>query len=204
MIEINLLEQKKPFKLPVVVGIDLATINYKMLLFTIIFSYAPGWFLYEDWQKEADIKNQQIIKMRNKERSLRKKVRSQNDIGKKLEAFNKQIETLKRRSAQVEKIIKKRTNPKRALERLSRDIPDDMWFRSLKINNSELEISGSSYDFKSISDFINKANSSIFFNRSLEVIDSSTGNMQAFGKNKRIENFKLKGLVQYSSGSSSL
>ena len=204
MIEINLLEQKKPFKLPVVMGIDLATINYKMIVLTLLLSKVPGWFLYEDWNKEINEKQQVVNQLRSKERKLRAKLKSQKDIEQKLEAFNKQIETLKNRSEQVEKIIRKRTNPKKALERLSRDIPKNMWFTSVEIKNQEINIKGSTYSFKSISDFINKANSSIFFNRSFEVVDSSTGVVEAFGKNYRIENFSLKGAVQYNTGSTSL
>ena len=83
MIEINLLEQKKPFKLPVVLGVDFAAINYKMLLLTFLFSYVPEWFLYEDWQKEINVKNQEVSVMRKKEKDLRSKLRSRKDIEKK-------------------------------------------------------------------------------------------------------------------------
>jgi len=204
MIKINLLEQKKPFKLPVVLGLDLATINYKMLILTFVLSYAPGWFLYDDWAEELSEKQAVVNDLRAKERRLNSKIKNQKDVEQKLEAFNNQIEILKSRSAQVEKIIRKRTNPKLALERLSRDIPSDMWFTNLEISNSEMNISGSTYSFKSISDFINKSNSSIFFNRSIEVIDSNTGVVEAFGKSHRVENFKLKGSVNYNSGNTAL
>ena len=128
----------------------------------------------------------------------------QRDVEAKLAAFNKQIEVLKNRSAQVEKIIRKRTNPKLALERIGRDIPKDMWFSLIEINNTDISIVGSTYTFKSISDFINKANKTIFFNRSMEVIDSSSGQLQSFGKQISVENFKLKGSINYSSGNSTL
>jgi hypothetical protein len=204
MIEINLLEQKKPFKLPVVMGIDLGQVNYKMLILTLLLSGVPDWFLYEDWSNEVNEKQEIVNALRAKERKLRKKIKDQKDIEQKLEAFNKQIDTLKKRSAQVEKIIRKRTNPKLALERISRDIPKDMWLSSVEIKNAQLNITGSTYSFKSISDFINKANSSIFFNRSIEVLDTSTGVVEAFGKNYRVENFTLKGSVQYGLGSNKL
>lgn len=204
MIKINLLEQKKPFKLPVVLGLDLATINYKMLLLTFCLSFAPAFFLYEDWENEVNEKEQIVNNLRAREKNLSSKIKDQKDIEAKLSAFNNQIEVLKSRSEQVEKIIRKRTNPKMALERLSRDIPEDMWFTNLEISNGDLNISGSTYSFKSISDFINKSNSSIFFNRSIEVIDSNTGVLEAFGRSHRVENFKLKGTVQYNSGNEKL
>ena len=204
MIEINLLEQKKPFKLPVILGLDLASINYKALLLTGVIYFLPEPLLYNDWDNDIQEKQQVVNGLRAKERALKKKIKGQKDIEKKLDAFNKQIEILKNRSAQVEKIIRRRTNPKLALERISRDLPKDMWFSTLEINESELLISGSTYSFKSIGDFINKSNASVFFNKSLEVTDSNTGVIEAFGKNYRIENFRLRGSVQYNAGSSSL
>ena len=185
-------------------GIDLGQVNYKMLILTLLLSGVPDWFLYEDWSNEVNEKQEIVNALRAKERKLRKKIKDQKDIEQKLEAFNKQIDTLKKRSAQVEKIIRKRTNPKLALERISRDIPKDMWLSSVEIKNAQLNITGSTYSFKSISDFINKANSSIFFNRSIEVMDTSTGVVEAFGKNYRVENFTLKGSVQYGLGSNKL
>lgn len=204
MIEINLLEQKKPFKLPVIMGLDLATINYKALILTGVLYYLPEPLLYNDWANEMQESQEIVTGLRVKERNLNKKIKDQKDVEKKLEAFNKQIEILKQRSAQVEKIIQKRTNPKLALERICRDIPNDMWFSALVIQGNELLIDGATYSFKSISDFINKSNSSVFFNKSLEVTDSNTGIIEAFGKNYRVENFKIRGIVQYSAGSSTL
>jgi len=204
MIKINLLEQKKPFKLPVVLGIDLASINYKMLFLTGILSFLPEYLLYGEWSSEIQERQNRVDQLRSQEKKLSKKIRSQRDIEQKLKAFNQQIETLKRRSRQVEKIIKRRTNPKMALERLSRDIPKNMWFTGVNVDSNNIEIKGSTYLFKSISSFINKANSSVYFNRSFEVVDSSTGIVESFGKNQKVENFKLKGKVQYSAGRISL
>ena len=52
MIEINLLEQKKQFKMPSVLGIDFSTINVKMLIFAILFSYIPEIFLKSYYESE--------------------------------------------------------------------------------------------------------------------------------------------------------
>ena len=185
-------------------GIDLATINYKMIILTVLLSYVPDWILYPDWNKELEEKKIEVTSLQKEENTLRKKITDQNDIQKKLDAYNKQIEVLKARSSQVEKIIDKRSNPKDSLERLGRDIPEDMWFNSLAINDSQIEILGSSYNFKSISDFITKVNSSIYYNKSLEVVDSKTGVMEYFGKTKRIESFKLKGTINFGKGNSNL
>ena len=204
MIEINLLEQKKPFKLPVTLGVDLATINYKMLILTFLLSYVPGWFLYSDWGAELQEEKAVISGLKAKERALRKKLTGQKDITAKLKAYNKQIEVLKKRSEQVESIIQKRSDIKSPLERLSRDIPNDMWFTGLTIEKNNITIEGSSYSFKSISSLVNKLNSSVFYNRSMEVVDSKTGVVRFFGKNYKIENFKLKGNVNLSSSKASL
>ena len=65
MIELNLLEKKKPLVLPVVLGIDLNKIDIKMLGIAIVIYYLPSIVissLYEE--KFADAENKlKIIKI---------------------------------------------------------------------------------------------------------------------------------------------
>ena len=75
MIEINLLEQKKPFKLPVILGLDLASINYKALLLTGVIYFLPEPLLYNDWGNEIQEKQQVVNSLRAKSALLRKKLK---------------------------------------------------------------------------------------------------------------------------------
>ena len=52
MIEVNLIEKKKVSKLPVVLGVDLNNLNFKMLVLAFIVYYAPDFYLTDQWQQE--------------------------------------------------------------------------------------------------------------------------------------------------------
>ena len=198
MIKINLLEQKKPFKLPTVLGADLSKVNLKAIIVAIVVSYMPSLIIYDDWVNAEKELDEKISKLREEGRALNKEVRANKDVEKKLTAFNKQVEDLKERSRRVEQIIQQKTNPKDALERLSRDIEDDMWFTKLVLTKeNDILIDGISYSFKSISNFLLKANESRFFGKTLEVVESKTLIETYRGKKRRVESFKIKGKIIY-------
>jgi hypothetical protein len=57
MIELNLLERKQPLQLPSIMGIDLNSLNFKMIGFSIFLYYVPEIFVashFADKVKEAE------------------------------------------------------------------------------------------------------------------------------------------------------
>ena len=73
MIKINLIEQKKPFKMPIILGVDLSTVNLRLILAAVIVSYLPGIFLYPDWDEKVVLVEKKIKTLNIKLRKVRRK-----------------------------------------------------------------------------------------------------------------------------------
>ncbi|MCO4792684.1 MAG: PilN domain-containing protein [Bacteriovoracaceae bacterium] len=196
MIEINLLRKKKGIELPVVLGIDLNQVNFKMLAVAWALTYTPKWFLKPELDKETKVVEVQLKDLQTKLRKLKKDVGNNSNVEEQLEAFNRQVQKLKKRSSQVEEIIQDKSNPRKLLERLARDIPQDMWFKDLVISNDrKIEINGASESYKSIGDFIISANDSQFFGKSLILTGSNTVTEKNADGEQRVEQFNIKGSI---------
>ena len=196
MIEINLLEQKKQFKMPSVLGIDFSTINVKMLIFAILFSYIPEIFLKSYYESE-NIKYDEEIKQQNTVlKALKKDLKGNEKIKEQLQAFNRQVDKLKKRSEQVDKIIKQKTNPKKILEKIARSVPGELWFTNLTIGEDKsFLIEGGANSYKSIGNFISVANNSVFFESSLVMAESKTETEKIGTRETRVETFSIKGKI---------
>ena len=196
MIEINLLEQKKPFKLPIVLGVDLALINYKLLFLAIVLSYAPDFTIVPIWNEEIANLNSQIGALNQELAKIQADIKGNEKIKQQLELFNAQVERLKERSEQVKKIIDTRTNPRKILERVARNIPDDMWLEEIGITaDKQVLITGMSTSIKDIGNFITSANESSFFGKSLTIQDTAPSDDPDY-PGKRVEKFKISGLIE--------
>jgi Tfp pilus assembly protein PilN len=196
MIEINLIQQKKPFRLPVVLGIDLAALNLKaVILVFILYKFSYG-YLTAEWQKQYKMEEVQVRKLSKQLANLKKETRGNESIKAMLDAFDKQVDSLKQRTAQVEKVINRKNNPKKLLERLARDVPEDVWFESIKIDkDNKISIDGRSASYKSIGSFITSANDSAFFGKTLGLLTSDTKTETLDDQQVRVENFKVEGKV---------
>lgn len=197
MIEINLLNKKKGIELPVVLGIDLNQVNWKMLAVAYALTYCPDWFLKPEFDKEIQVVDSEIQVLQKSLRKIKIDLGKNTNVEEQLNAFNRQVQKLKSRSSQVEKIIQDKTNPRKLLERLARDIPSDMWFKDIVITSTRtIEINGASESYKSIGDFIISANDSQFFNKSLILTGSNTQTEKLpDGSERRVEQFNIKGNV---------
>ena len=197
MIKINLIEQKKPFKMPVVLGIDLSTINLRLIIAAMVVSYMPGIFLYPDWEEEKVLKENKIKALNVRLRKIKRKIKKNSKAKLELEAFNLQVEKLKQRRSYVTQIVNLRSNPKKLLERLARNTPTDLWFEYLKIDSDKkITISGSAFSYKDIGDFIISANDSQFFGKTLSLTDSETKKEKIQGSLINLEKYKIEGQVQ--------
>ena len=196
MIEVNLLEEKKKMRLPVVMGIDLNEINIKAIVIVYVLGYFGEDFNKSHWAEKLDKSNKTIQKYQKQYSVLKKEIRGNEGIKAKLEAYNKQIGKLKEKSKKVEQILKLRTNPKKLLEKVARIIPNDLWLSSLKIDEKKkVKIEGNSTTYKSIGKFLVKANDTTYFGKSLGLLDSKTKEVTIDGEKTRVESFKIEGRV---------
>ncbi|CBW25066.1 putative pilus assembly protein [Halobacteriovorax marinus SJ] len=195
MIKINLLEQKKPFKMPVVLGIDLGDLNWKALIAVGILSYIPDFFVYPSWEEEMKNLQSQITVLQNNSRKLQRDLKKNSGVKERLAAFNKQVEKLQKRSVQVDLILKEKRNPNQIMEKIARKLPSDMWFSTFLIDEDKsITIKGGGIHYKSIGDFLSSVNSAGFFDQPLSLTESKTVEEGRNGE-YRVQIFTIKGRI---------
>ena len=196
MIELNLLEKKKPVVLPVVLGLDLNKIDIKKLGIAIVIYYLPSILvstLYEDKIADAE-KKLQIITTKNE--TSKAAIEKDNNVKYQVDAYKAQVIKLQSRSNQVDEILKNRTNPKKILEKIARSIPEDVWFTSLSINEKhELSIRGGSDTPRAIGEFITNINDSPYFGGNVTPVNQENKKEDLDGVLTSYESFELKGRV---------
>ena len=196
MLKINLLTQKKPFRLPVFLGIDLNQVNFKLVIIAYIIYQGSLSFLTAKWESDSQAIKSEVEKLEAQLRVLKKENQGNESVKAMLEAFAKQVENLNAKSAQVESVIKMRKNPMELLERLARGLPEDLWFNTLKIGaDDKILITGSSVSYKSIGQFLSSSNESKFFGKSLNLSNSETKEETFEEQKVRVEKFIIEGKV---------
>lgn len=196
MIEINLIARKKKKKSHNALG-PLAKLPWKSIIVALIILYAPQFWLYpfftgqvKEIQRIGDSDRKQL-------RRLTKKINQNKKVVKMLADFKKQIEILKTRRTQVEKILNQRTNPKLLLERLARNLPEDVWFEKLVIDaNRRITIDGKSASYRSIGEYLTSVNNSPFFGGKMSVVNPSTKEEMIGGQKIRLEKFQLSAMIE--------
>lgn len=197
MIELNLLEKKAPLRLPVVLGVDLNEMNFKMLGVAMFMYYVPEIFVRSHFDEQLKIEEETFQTIMAETRKVEAEIGKNTNVKSQLEAYNKQVEKLKARSSQVDEILKIRTNPKKILEKIARSIPEDLWFDQLRINEkSEVIITGGAETPRSIGEFITIINDSPFFGNSITPVkqENKQGNLD--GVQMSYEAFELKGKIK--------
>lgn len=196
MIELNLLEKKQPLKLPTVLGVDLNTVNLKLIGLALVIYYVPGMLFdsySQDKYSEVETALNDISAQNNK---LKNEIGKDTNVKSQLEAYKIQEGKLKNRSAQVDEILKNRTNPKKVLEKIARSIPEDLWFNEMLINEkNEITISGGSYSPRAIGEFITSVNDSPYFGGSITPAKQENKQDNLDGIQSNYEFFELKGKI---------
>lgn len=197
MIELNLLEKKQPFRLPVVLGVDLNEMNFKMLGVAMFIYYVPEIFVHSHFEDQLKLEDDTLQGIVSETKKIEVEIGKNTNVKSQLEAYNKQVEKLKARSAQVDEILKIRTNPKKILEKIARSIPEDLWFDQLKINEkSEMIVTGGAYSPRSIGEFITIINDSPFFGNSITPVKQENKQETLDGVPTNYEVFELKGKIK--------
>lgn len=196
MIELNLLEKKEPLKLPTVLGVDLNALNLKMIAVAMVIYYIPGIFLESSLNDKFVDAEAHLAALNSENNKIKAEIGKDTNIKSQLEAYKIQESKLRSRSAQVEEILKNRTNPKKILEKIARSIPEDLWFNELVINEkNEITISGASFSSRAIGEFISAVNDSPYFGGSITPSKQENKTDLIDGAQTTFEVFELKGKV---------
>lgn len=197
MIELNLLEKKQPIKVPVILGIDFNQLNFKMIIVALIIFYVPDIFIHNNFEEKFKEQESVLQNLKAETEKVNKEIGQKANVKSQLEAYNIQVEKLKSRSAQVDEILKIRTNPKKVLEKIARSIPEDLWFDQLKItDNKDISITGGAYSPRSIGEFITVINDSPFFGSSITPLKQENKQDNLDGTLTNFELFELKGKIK--------
>ncbi len=196
MIEINLVAKKETYKLPTVLGIELSDVPWvKLIISYFLYAHIPG-YVEGFFTQEREILENEVKVLGNANRKLASKLKQHKNVKLLLDAFGRQIKTLKDKSKYVDTIVKERTNPHVVLREIARSIPEDIWIDELVIGDKkDITIDGGGNSYKAIGDFIKEANKSPFFKSGLQLKETKTKKESLQGVEIRIESFRITGFV---------
>jgi Tfp pilus assembly protein PilN len=183
-------------------GFDLGLLNFKMIGLALVIFYVPE-ILISSYFEDKTVAEQAILdKIISENIAITKEISKDSNLKSQLLAYNGEVERLKNRSAQVDEILKFRTNPKKILELIARSAPEDLWFDLLKITDKNaIIINGGAYSSRSIGEFITVINSSTFFANSItptkqenkvEALDGVSTSYEAFELKGEIKNYDMR------------
>lgn len=203
MIELNLLERKAPLKLPIVLGVDLNTLNFKLLGLAFVVYYVPGIYYESEWDAEIAKTQEENQSLVVQEQQIQSELGDKGDIREQLDGYNKQVEKLKERSLQVDAILKERSNPRAVLEKIARSMSDEIWIDNLSLtSNKELLIIGGAYtpqgtaSYRVIGQFVNLLNDSPFFNGTVTISSQNQQESEIDGIKLMHDKFEVKAQVK--------
>ncbi|MBF0311793.1 MAG: PilN domain-containing protein [Oligoflexia bacterium] len=196
MIEVNLLGDKKSYKLPTLLGIDLSLLPIKGILIVYGFSFLLP-VLVDYYANKNKI-------LRNNVMALNEEIAKANEEGKKLDFLKEEVEKIETQEQRlneklnvVKKILKIKKNPLNIMLFIARKVNEDLWITSFAIENDILSISGESLSYKSVGDFINDLKNSIFFENGVVKLDESNTKVDELSS-RRVESFKISAkIVRY-------
>lgn len=200
MIKINLIGQRKKNKLPTVLGVDLNTLNYKLIIICYLLGFFGESFVKDSINTENQVAQAQIAELQEQFTKLQEEIKKFENTREELEGFNRQVERLRQRSAQVVAIINEKTNPKPMLTQISQYMPQDMWLNTLEVSSEgKITLKGGSDSYVSVGNFIMTANESPLFTN-LNLAGTTTEEVREGGVTRRVENYIVEGEVKTSLG----
>lgn len=177
-------------------GVDINKISRFGILLVVIVYYTPSLVFHPQWEQEINGLQSEIAALNTELSALVQEVRERSVIREKLESYKKEIARLEERTRQVQELLDKSSNPKRALEVVARSTPEKMWFDDIIIkNDSSIEIKGGAENFVVIREFLASANNSPFFGRSLILSSSTTQEEEIAGVKLRVERYQIDGKI---------
>ncbi len=114
-----------------------------------------------------------------------------------VQQFEQRKAQLQQRVTLIEQLRRDQTGPVHMLDQISRSLPPMLWLTDLKqqaANNGEVLIDGRTTTMTNLSDFVSNLESSGFFQRSIEIVSSTTEDTQAAAG--ELIKFQIKAVFQ--------
>ena len=166
MIKINLLAAdrdrvKKKSKFSI--GGEKITIGCSLIL--VAAALFVGWW-YWSLQNESKDVDRQIAD------AQRETARLQSVIVQ-VQQFEARRAQLQQRVTLIEELRKGQTGPVHLLDQVSRSLPDSMWLTEMKQSGNDVAIEGKCTSLTALSDFVSGLEASNYFDRPVEIVDST-------------------------------
>ena len=165
MIKINLLavDRDRVKKKSKGLGGEKVTIGSSLIL--VAAALFVGWWYWSLQNESKDI-DQQIVD------AQRETARLQNVIVQ-VQQFEARRAQLQQRVTLIEELRKGQTGPVHLLDQVSRTLPETMWLTELKQTGSDIIIDGRCISLTALSDFVSALETSNYFERPVEIVDST-------------------------------
>ncbi|WPU65537.1 PilN domain-containing protein [Peredibacter starrii] len=187
MIKINLSNEKKQVDLANVGGFDFSKVKIKPLLLVMVLVYLPDVLLAPILEEQKEAANQELSTKQAKLNSLKRKVAASKDMDKQIKELKAQEENLGKKLLAVKQAISEKRNPSNILLYIAKNIPAELWIKSLTIDQDKMTIKGEALDYTSIGNFVNSLRSSIF----IKDANISETNSTVRADKRRIETFEV-------------
>ena len=187
MIKINLSNEKKQVDLANVGGFDFSKVKIKPLLLVMVLVYLPDVLLAPILEEQKETANQELATKQAQLNSLKRKVSAAKDMDKQIKELKAQEENLGKKLIAVKQAISEKRNPSNILLYIAKNIPAELWIKSLTIDQDKMTIKGEALDYTSIGNFVNSLRSSIF----IKDANISETNSTVRPDKRRIETFEV-------------
>lgn len=196
MIEINLIEKRRDgIKVPALMGIDFKQVNWLAWISSLVLMWLISFSLNYYYDIKIDGVRQVANNMNKNLKILEKKVQDNEKVRDMLVEFEKINDDLKVRTEHIKSILSQKSNPRRIFERISADIPPEVWLTKLTVLDRKIEIEGQAISYEEIGKFIMQSNQSKFFGKTLKLSNEQvkTVSVDFGGQKKNVELFKIVG-----------
>ena len=192
MIKINLSNSKKQVDISNIGGFDFTKMKIKAVLLVAVLIYIPDFTIVPMWEKETEDTNQIIQTKQMELNRLKKKVTESQDMEKQILELKAQEENLGKKLTAVKQAISEKKNPAPLLLYIAKNVPDELWIKSLTLEDDKLSIKGEAYDYTSIGNFMNNLKSSVFIR---EANITSTSSIVRPSDKRRLETFEVNFVI---------
>lgn len=168
MIRINLLavERERTKKKAASFGFQFGQKNSALGILVLVGTgLLLGWWFWSLRSQSADL-DQQIADAQKETARLQTVI---NQVAQ----FEQQRAQLQQRVTLIEQLRKGQTGPVHLLDQVSRNLPESMWLIEMKQTANDVSIEGRCTNLNALSDFVSGLESSNYFERPVEIIDST-------------------------------
>jgi type IV pilus assembly protein PilN len=186
MIRINLLgvERERKKKAPFVITAgQRATIGATVILLATVLGV--GWWFWSLRQQSITL-DEQIAQAEVQSQQLR-------SVLAKVQKFEARKAQLQQRVSLIEQLRSGQTAPVHVLDEISKSIPDRLWLTDMVQGGDEFTITGMTTSMTAVSDFIANLESTRWFKRPVEIVDSQ---VQSDAKVGDLVKFSIKAQFQ--------